>query len=287
MELNLKMLIDIHTHLVNPEFSLQDCKKNFAIRLMLKKCNYTSFKNYLENFITQISESKLDKAVLIGIENNILCANNEQVLNICKKHSQFLYGVNLNPYDIDIENKIQNAIKNNAVLVKVLPSYQNINLSDEKCIPFFEFLKYHNLPLLVHTGVEHTLPSKKQDLNNPIRLEKAAKIGVKVICAHCGGRMFLHEKNYFNEWSKLAFKYENIYGDLSAMINPVQKFNLKKILKNDILKKKVLFGTDYPAFPFIPFKKLSNNIFIDCCNYFEKTGFDSTIYTNVEKVLNL
>ena len=43
------MLIDVHTHLVNPDFSSQDCKKNFAIRLMLKKCNYTSFENYLEN----------------------------------------------------------------------------------------------------------------------------------------------------------------------------------------------------------------------------------------------
>ena len=99
--------------------------------------------------------------------------------------------------------------------------------------------------------------------------------------------MFLHEKNYFREWKELALKYENVYGDLSAMINPVQWFNLKTILKDSVLKNKVLFGTDYPAFPVIPFKKLSNNIFIDCYNYFEKIGFDSTIYTNAEKVLNL
>ena len=280
------MLIDIHTHLVNKNFCKNN-KNNLAIKLMLKKCSYTDFDNYLKILSEQLFQSKLDKTVLIGIENSPICADNVQVYDVCKAHSQFLFGVNLNPYDKDIENKIKNAIDNNAVLVKVLPSYQQVDLSDGKCILFFELLKQYNLPLLVHTGIEHTLISKNQDFNNPLRLENAAKIGVKIICAHCGGRMFLHEKNYFDEWSKLALKYENVYGDLSAMINPVQNFNLKNILKNDILKHKVLFGTDYPAFPVIPFQKSSNNIFIDCYNYFEKIGFDSTIYTNAEKVLNL
>ncbi len=280
------MLIDIHTHLVNKNFCKNN-KHNLAVKLMLKKCGYTDFDNYLKFLSEQLFQSKLDRTVLIGIENSEICADNNQVLAVCQKYSQFLYGVNINPYDTDIENKIKNAIDNNAVLVKVLPSYQQIDLSDEKCIPFFELLKQNNLPLLVHTGIEHAMPSKNQDLNNPLRLKTAANIGVKIICAHCGGRMFLHEKNYFNEWAKLALKYENVYGDLSAMINPVQNFNLKKILKNDILKKKVIFGTDYPAFPIIPFRKLTDNIFIDCCNYFEKTGFDGTIYTNTEKVLRL
>ena len=286
MEPKLKMLIDIHTHLVNKNF-IKSQKINLAAKLMLKNCGYTNFDDYIKNFLKQLSKSKLDKTVLIGIENSPICADNAQVYDVCKTHSQFLFGVNLNPYDADIENKIQNTVKNNAVLVKVLPSYQNINLAHEKCILFFELLKQYNLPLLVHTGIEHTLPSKNQDLNNPLRLEKAAKIGVKVICAHCGGRIFLHEKNYFKEWKELALKYENVYGDLSAMINPVQWFNLKTILKDSVLKNKVLFGTDYPAFPVIPFQKSSNKIFIDCCNYFEKIGFDSTIYTNTEKVLNL
>ena len=255
---------------------------------MLKKCDYTDFDNYLKKLLQQLSLSKIDKTVLIGIENNNICANNVQVMDICKKYpDKFLCGVNLNPYDENIEEQIQNVVKNKAVLVKIIPSYQNIDLSDKKCITFFELLKQNNLPLLVHTGIEHSLSGKNQDLNNPIRLETAANIGVKIICAHCGGRMFLHEKNYFNEWKKLALKYENVYGDLSAMINPVQWFNLKSILKDSILKQKVLFGTDYPAFPIMPFKKSFGNVFIDCCDYFEKIGFDSTIYTNTEKVLGL
>lgn len=281
------MLIDIHTHLVNPNFNLKEYKANFAENMLLKKVNYTNFENYIIDFLAKLHQSKLDKAVLIGINDSKISANNEQVLTICKKHSEFLYGVNLNPLDNNIETQIKEAISNKAVLVKILPSFQKVNLDDDLCIPFFELLKEYNLPLLVHTGREYTLKSSNQDLNNPIRLEKAAKIGVKIICAHCGTRIFLHEKNFFKNWINLALKYENVYGDLSAMLTPVQMFDLRKLVKNAELKNKVVFGTDYPAFPFTLFKKSAKNSFIDSYNYLEKLGFDDNMYKLTERLLNL
>jgi len=281
------MLIDIHTHLVNPNFELKNCKTNFAINLFVKNTNYTNFESYINNLISLIKNSKLDKAVLIAIENSEICANNEQVLSVCKKYPEFLFGINLNPLDKDIDLKIQQAHKDGAVLVKILPSFQNVDLSDKKSIPFFELLKEYNLPLLVHTGKEYTLRTKYQNLNNPDLIENAAKIGVKIICAHCGTRSFLHEKNYFTNWAKLALKYENVYGDLSAMITPVQIFDLKNIVKSVELRNKVVFGTDYPAFPFILFKKSSKNSFIDSSNYLEKLGFDDNMYKLTERLLNL
>ena len=281
------MLIDIHTHLVNPNFNPQNCKKNFAINMFIKKNNYTNFENYIENFINQIHQSKLDKVVLIPIENSMICANNAQVLNICKQYTEFLYAVNLNPYSKNIETEIIQAKKDNAVLVKILPSFQDIDLSDEKCTPFFELLKENNIPLLVHTGKEYTLKTNNQKYNNPHLLERAAQLGVNIICAHCGTRIFLHEKSYFNEWAKLALKYENVYGDLGAMITPVQVWDLKKILKDNDLKTKVLFGTDYPGFPCDFSLKSTGNPFVDTYNFLEHLGFDSTMYTNTKKVLGL
>lgn len=281
------MLIDIHTHLVNRNFNVNNCKANFAIKIFLKKLKYTCYESYINNLIFFINESKLDKAVLVAIENSEICANNEQVLSICKKHPEFLFGVNLNPFDRDIDLKIKNAHKDRAVLVKILPSFQNIDLSHKRCIPFFELLKEYNLPLLVHTGKEYTIKTNNQHLNDPALLESAAKMGVKIICAHCGTRKFLHEKSYFKNWTQLALKYENVYGDLGAMITPVQIFDLKKIIKNPDLKAKVLFATDYPAFPFyFPMKKSINSI-IDTYSFFENLGFDDTIYKNAERLLAL
>jgi len=288
MELKLKLLIDVHTHLVNPGYNFKKRINSFSVNLMKKRYKFKSFDEYLTAFLKQLSNSKIDKAVLIGIENSSICAGNKHVLNICRKYpDKFLYGINLNPDDKDIEELIKQAASEKAVLVKILPSYQNIDLEKKKYIPFYEILKKYNLPLLIHTGIEHTLSSKNQELNNPKKLKNAAETGVKIICAHSGGRMFLHEKNYFNEWAELAANYENVYGDLSAMINPVQWFNLKAILKDAVLKNKVLFGTDYPAFPVMPLCKSSKNIFTDCCRYFEKMGFDNTIFINTEKILRL
>ena len=281
------MLIDIHTHLVNPDFNPENCKKNFAINMFLKNVNFTNFDNYVKNLVEQIQQSKLDKAVLIPVENSELCADNEQVLKICAQHPEFLYAVNLNPYSDTIESDVKRAKENNAVLVKILPSFQNIDMSDKKCIPFFEILAENNLPLLVHTGKEYTLKTKNQKFNRPSLLENAARTGVKIICAHCGTRIFLHEKNYFNEWANLALKYENVYGDLSAMITPVQIWDLKKILKHTDLKNKVLFGTDYPGFPCEFSLKSSGNTFVDTYTFLENLGYNDKIFTNLEKVLNL
>ena len=88
------MLIDIHTHLVNKNF-IKSKKINLAAKLMLKKCEYTNFDDYIKNFLKQLTKSKLDKTVLIGIENSLICADNVQVYDVCKAHSQFLFGVNL------------------------------------------------------------------------------------------------------------------------------------------------------------------------------------------------
>lgn len=281
------MLIDTHAHIVNPKFNPNNIKLNFAIKMFLKKVNFTNFENYVKSLILQIHQSKLDKIVIIPIENSNICANNEQVLELCKNNKEFLYAVNLNPNDKNFVDNIKKAKNDNAVLVKIIPSYQNIDLSDNKYISFYELLKEYNLPLLVHTGIEHTFPSHNQELNNPKKIEIAAEIGVKIICAHCGTKMMLHEKNYFNEWINLALKYENVYGDLSAMLTPLQILNLKKILKDNDLKSKLLFGTDYPSFPCLFFSKSTGNTFIDTYNFLENLGFSSSIFTNIEKVLSL
>ena len=278
------MIIDIHTHLVSKKFNKNNFFTNFALNLFLHKNHFVDYYDYLEIMKTKLEWSRVDKAILVAVENSNECAGNEEVIEVCRDNPQFLFGANLNPYDKNIAEQFEEIVKNNAVLVKVIPSYQRVDLSDENCKKFFELLLKYDLPLLVHTGVEHSLASPHQELNNPQKLEQAAQMGVKIICAHCGSRIFLHEKSYFKEWEELALKYDNVYGDISAMINPVGKMDLDKILKNPKLAEKVIFGTDYPAFPLLRGRDSCDNIFEDCLNYFEKAGFDETIFTNAEKL---
>lgn len=280
------MLTDIHTHLVSKNFNKNNVLTNFALNLFLHRNHYTNYENYLKTMKTKLAQSRIDRAVLVAVENSDVCAGNEEVLEVCKNNPEFLYGANLNPYDKDIEEKFEQIISDKAVLIKIIPSYQRVDLSDEKCKKFFELLIKYNMPLLVHTGIEHSLKNPYQELNNPEKTELAAKMGVKIICAHCGSRIFLHEKSYFKEWENLTLKYDNVYGDISAMINPVGKFDLDKIIKSPKLSSKVLFATDYPAFPLIRKRESCDNIFEDCLNYFEKSGISQTVFINAEKLLN-
>lgn len=281
------MIIDIHTHIMNPKFDIDKIKLNFYSKIFLKKLQLTTFDEYLSKLMKTLNESAIDKAVLIALENTTFNANNEQVVEICKQNPKFLYGANLNPKSENIEAEFSKAIENKAVLFKLIPSFQNVNPSDVACKKFYELLKKHDKPLLVHTGIEHTLKTKNQQYNNPGLLEYPAKLGVKIICAHCATPMYLHEKSYFNEWKSLTLNYENVYGDLSGMISPVRNFYLKKILKNPILVEKVLFGTDYPAFPVWFFQKTQANIMDAWHSSFKKIGFNDTIFTRANKVLNL
>ena len=271
--------------MINKNFDLSSYKHNFTTKMFFLRLQTKNYNEYYEKMSLSLEKSNVDKAVLCAIENVVTCSNNEQTAQICRENENFLYGANLNPYDKDIEQAIEKAIQDKAVLVKILPSFQNIDLSSKRCIPFFELLKEHNIPLLVHTGIEHTIKGGNQDFNSPERLELAAKLGVKIIAAHCGTKLNFWEKDYFDIWCKLAHKYENFYGDLGAMILFYRRDYLKKLRKDNFLQSKLLFATDFPCYPYINLNKKQDNIFNDWYNCFKSFGFEDDIYSRAEKLI--
>lgn len=279
------MIIDIHSHMINKNFDINTFKSNFTTKMFLLRLQTRNFDEYYKRMSGELKQSKVQKAVLCAIENVDVCSNNKQTIEICKNNPDFLYGANID-FNSNIESQVKNALENNAVLIKVLPSFQNVDLSDKKYVPFFELLKENNLPLLVHTGIEHTIKGGNQELNNPNKLELASKMGVKIICAHCGAKLNFWEKCYFENWFKLIKKYDNVFGDLSAMILFYRKSYLDKILKSEFLKSKVIFGTDFPCYPYINMSK-NSNIFDDWYNMFEKIGFDKNFFNKGAQILNL
>ena len=87
-------------------------------------------------------------------------------------------------------------------------------------------------------------------------------MGVTVIAAHCSTKMYLYERDYFKKWKRMALEYENFYGDTGAFIIPTRMMSLKAILKDDRLRNKILYGSDFPtlnmirsSFPILGLKK--------------------------------
>jgi predicted TIM-barrel fold metal-dependent hydrolase len=208
-----------------------------------------------------IEESLLDRVVLLALDapysedgtldtthNTVVCTNG-YVAALSGSNRKTLFGASVHPYRTDALEELQRCIDTGACLVKWVPSAQNIDPRNERCLPFYDMLAAHRLPLLCHTGCEHTLAGRRNELNDPTRLLPALKRGVTVIAAHCGARMLLHERSYFDAWCRLALEHEGCFGDISAFVIPTRMHLLARIIRDERLVSKVLYGSDFPGFP--------------------------------------
>ncbi len=159
------------------------------------------------------------------------------------------FGASVHPYRQDALPRLEALIGRGAALLKWLPSYQRIDLDDARCHAVYELLAQHGLPLLVHTGLEHTLQGGAQDLNHPRHLTAPLERGVTVIAAHCGLRLFLYEPCWGDAWEALALRHERCFGDLSACFNPVRLWRLARWLERPEIARKLVYASDFPATP--------------------------------------
>jgi len=81
---------------------------------------------------------------------------NEFVATLKASHTNLLFGASVNPYRPDALARLDRAAAEHAVLVKWLPSIQLIDPADERLAPFYRRMAELRLPLLIHTGAEHS-----------------------------------------------------------------------------------------------------------------------------------
>lgn len=208
--------------------------------------------------------SQMDRAVLLALDDPrddyglpipgrfLYSARNEAVSALAASSPKLLFGASVHPYRRDAVQELLRQVKRGACLVKWLPSAQNIDLEDRRCIPFYDAMAALRLPLLAHTGNEHTVHPGDNGLNRPKKLLTALSRGVTVIAAHCGKRLYLHERCFFMEWKRMALQHERFYGDLSAFLSPVRLPALREIARTPALCAKVVYGSDFPTVPWVP-----------------------------------
>ncbi len=240
-----------------------------------------------------------------------------------KKKKKF-FGASVNPNRKDWEEELERVAEQGAVLIKWIPSAQDIDPADNKHEAFYKKMIELKLPLLCHTGVEHTIPcagvalkdkveekkrvDKLQALNHPELLKTALDAGVTVIAAHCGIPLEVKDIGYsIYETSYPVLremmnsrKYENLYADISAfVVNEDMRLEyVKKVLK-ELPHEKLMFGTDLPCLPmtlssikngkFGFWKSLDAFFTLNLLDRHYKAlkyfGFEDCVFENTEKVL--
>jgi predicted TIM-barrel fold metal-dependent hydrolase len=165
---------------------------------------------------------------------------------------RMLVGASVHPYRMDALDELDRCIRGGAVLMKWLPVSQGMDPSHPKCIPFYEAMAHHKLPLLCHTGGELSLPRLDDKLADPLLLEEALKRGVTVIMAHCATRSSPTNRDYLPQFLRLARQYENCYGDTSALNLPSRWYAYERVLADRVVREKLVHGSDWPIIAIPP-----------------------------------
>jgi hypothetical protein len=171
---------------------------------------------YVERLVELVRSSSLGAAVILAHDQvysgegkliegiGSFYVPNEYVLRLARKHPEFLPAVSIHPARRDAFEELERCLTDGAVMMKCLPNCHNIDCNDRRYQKFWERMAEAGLPLLAHTGGEHTVPVVRRELSDPRTLELPLQCGVKVIAAHCGTKSGLFDPEYFGVFAEMT-----------------------------------------------------------------------------------
>lgn len=171
---------------------------------------------------------------------------NDYVLKLAREHKEFLPAVSIHPARPDALEELERCLAAGAVMMKCLPNCQNINCNDRRFTKFWERMAETQLPLLAHTGGEHTLPVVRKEFSDPRTLTLPLEIGVTVIAAHSATKSGLFDQEYFHVFAEMTKKFPNLYGDTRAFNVPLRGRHTRKCL-TELLASRLVHGSDFPV----------------------------------------
>lgn len=213
---------------------------------------------YAEHLLRRVRESSLDGVVLLAHERvhdpdgtpredlGSMFIPNDVVIGLAKQHREFLAGVSIHPARSDALDELDRCVAGGAVLMKCLPNCQNIDFADRRYRRFWERMAEVRLPLLAHTGGEHTVAIINAGLADPKLLRFPLQCGVIVIAAHCGTSSGVFDRDYFDDWARMLHEFPNLYGDISAMVSLNRCGHLLDCLRDEIAPR-IVHGSDFPV----------------------------------------
>jgi uncharacterized protein len=163
-----------------------------------------------------------------------------------RKHANLRFGASINPRRAYARDELARAKADGAVLVKWIPSIMDIDPADTALIPFYRALKEAGLPLLTHTGAEHSFLEAKDSLCDPARLELPLRLGVTVIAAHAGTTGQSRGQDNMERALAMMARFPNLYADISSLTQVNKLGYLKRALGRPEARGRLIYGSDYP-----------------------------------------
>lgn len=213
---------------------------------------------YAEHLLTLVRESSLGALVLLA-QDEVYSADgekmdagsfyvpNDYVLRLAREHPEFLPAVSIHPARRDAMDELERCLEAGAVVLKLLPNCKNVDCNDRRYRPFWERMAAAGLPLLAHTGGEHTVQVINAAYADPAVLTQPLECGVTVIAAHCATKSGIGDPEYFHAFAKMLERFPNLYGDTSAWNVPLRGRHAARCVVPGLLRDRLLHGSDFPV----------------------------------------
>ncbi|MEM0283819.1 MAG: amidohydrolase family protein [Sulfolobales archaeon] len=220
----------------------------FTVNLEIYKMfGTTDLLEAFRRFYTHLSETYGDKRYL-----------SEDVIAISREYSG--NGIEIIPIGSiypelrheTLEKRLRDLLMMGVRGIKLLPTLQLFDpLESEGFLRVLEFAEKNDLLIIIHTGCDpgpFEIPLLSQ-WASPSRLAKALEIfSPKIVLAHTGSYCAYRYGIWFNEAIRIMRKYDNVYGDSSA-VNDYLFYteSVVRKLREEVGLERILFGSDYPV----------------------------------------
>jgi uncharacterized protein len=234
------MIVDIHTHIFNPD-------TDFGPKLLadMKRCNIdpTIWRELGEKHLE--STKAADVAIVFGLQASATDWNipNDMVAaHVALAPQRLLFFASIDPALPDFMEELEKCHQQDgAVGVKMSPLYQDVHPGDPRCYQIYRYCEKHGLPILFHAGTSF-VSGTPLDYSRPVHFDKVAVDfpELRMVLAHLG-------HPWEGETIAVVRRHANVYADLSALYyRPWQFYNSMQLLVEYRTHEKVLFGSDFP-----------------------------------------
>jgi predicted TIM-barrel fold metal-dependent hydrolase len=255
-----------------------------------------------EGILKQMDKAGIRRAGVFAVysPDTTGIANNEFLYQQIKDQSKRMFGfysIRTDHWNINADKELKklesDLIKYKATGIKLAHAHQQMRLDDQRFDGIYEIAGRLNKPIYIHTGTSPNPYTRREPpYVDPLYLEGSIikYPQTKFILGHTGYDSFLIQLTYLESCIQLAKKYNNVYfepGALGASKASEVLPEYLKIIKNEGLIDRVIYGSDGPQFPGYTATHLENFVEAMEINEYSAMEMKLILQSNFERLFNL
>ncbi len=299
-------IIDMHLHTGTWEALTEPYKERYServpkpFRFLIANLLGNGLKT--EGILKQMDNAGIQRAGVFAVysPDTTGIASNEFLYEQIKDRPDRMFGFysirtdhwNLNGKE-ELSKLEQDLLKYNATGIKLAHAHQQMRLDDERFDGIYEIAQRLEKPLYIHTGTSPNPYTRMEPpYVDPLYLEASIKKypNAKFILGHSGYDSYRVKLTYLDSCITLAKKYDNVFiepGALGSRKASEILLDYLRIMKEEGLIDRVIYGSDGPQFPGYTSSHLENTIAA-----MESTGYSgeemkAVLQTNFENLFGL